>query len=311
MNSLLVHRHTGWLGIGAAFLLAGCVPLLVAAPSGPTPRPTRTPLPWVTAGPSTPGPPGAVTADHATASSPPPEGPPDVILQPGWEVLAPGLELRTAWMWIGSLPDPVEITIIRINPAYYNIRTHYALADPATVADWHARTQAAVLVNGAFFEPNDRVLGLFVEDGQAYSHSFYGHGGMLSVAGDEVLVRSLAYDPVRVDEQFDYAVQGRPMLLHPGGLMADFDLSAEASRRTAIAQDRDGNILFIVNDYGAVSLYALREWLAASPELNLNAAFNLDGGGSTGLALQVGDRSILINSWWGVATAVAAYPKTP
>jgi uncharacterized protein YigE (DUF2233 family) len=225
-------------------------------------------------------------------------------------MLGPGLDLRIGSVWLEGISNAVDIIIIRVNPDYFDIRTHYALYDSATVAGWHERTNAVVLVNGAFFEPGETVLGTFVEDGVTYGVPFVGHGGMLTVVGDEVNIRSLARQPIQPDEQFDYAIQGRPMLLHPGGRMADFDLSAEASRRTVLAQDRDGNILFIVSDFGALSLYALQEWLATSPELNLDAAFNLDGG-STGLALEVGERSLLIDSWWEVATAVAVYPKTP
>jgi len=277
--------------------LLACAPF--SATAAPTPRPTRTPLPTLA-----PIPLGTLDPSGAATPSPPP-----VMPQPGWEQLAPGLELRVAWMWVSGVSGPVEITLVRINPAYYDLRVHYALDEPATVAHWSERTGAAVLINGAFFEPGETVIGLVVEGGEPHGESLPSFGGMLSVSGGEVRVRSLRHNPVQPGETFDYAVQGRPTLLEEGGIPASFNFQPEASRRTAVAQDREGNILFIVNDFGAVSLYALRDWLATTPDLNLNVAFNLDGGGSTGLAIRVGDRVQVIDSWWPVATAVAAYPK--
>ena len=58
-----------------------------------------------------------------------------------------------------------------------------------------------------------------------------------------------------------------------------FDVRA---RRTVIAQDRQGRILFIVTPQGYFSLHQLSAYLTAS-ELDLDIAINLDGGGSTGL----------------------------
>lgn len=295
-----LHGAVRWAVLGSLMLgLTACGSPARAGGYGPTPRPTRTPLPDVT--------PIFIPAGTVL---PPTPAPPDVTLQPGWETLAPGLELRTAWMWVGGVSQPVEITIIRIDPDYFDLKVHEALDDSATVAEWQQRTGATVLINGAFFEPGETVLGLLVENGERHGVPFEGHGGMMTVSGGMVNVRALDEEPLLPGEAFDFAIQGRPMLLNPGGFAADFNLSPEASRRTAIAQDRDGNVLFIVNDYGAVSLYKLRDWLITSPELNISAAFNLDGGGSTGLVVQTGARSIVIDSWWEVATAVAVYPKS-
>jgi uncharacterized protein YigE (DUF2233 family) len=132
---------------------------------------------------------------------------------------------------------------------------------------------------------------------------------MFSVSGDTVSVRSLAQFPVDPSQHFDQALQGRPMLLYPGRFPVGFELDASPGRRTAIAQDQQGRVIFITVDESKVSLYRLRDWLAETTEVDFFVAFNLDGGGSTGLALQAGGQSILIDSEWGVATVLAAYPR--
>ena len=221
----------------------------------------------------------------------------------------PGLELREMQVIVEGVSRPVVVTLARIDPTRFEFRVHYTPDAPATIAEWQARTGATLLINGGFFMTDDRALGLVVVDGESSGVSFDGHGGMLSVTGEEVSIRSLEQFPYRPAEPLDQAVQGRPMLLYPGGIPAEFDLSADLSRRTAVAQDGEGRILFLVNDYGALSLYDLRDWMAAAAELDLTVALNLDGGGSTGFALIAGGRSVLIDSWSAVPDVVALYPK--
>jgi exopolysaccharide biosynthesis protein len=212
-------------------------------------------------------------------------------------------------MWVSGVQGPTPIMILRIDPDYFDFRVHADLEYPRGVAEWQAITGAAALINGAFFEPGDTILGLLVADGAAQGEPFERHGGILTINNDAVAIRSILKQPLEPGEQFENAISGRPMLLYPGGLPVDFDLSPEASRRTVVAQDREGRILFIVNETGTVTLYRMRDWLATSPELNLTTAFNLDGGGSTGLSINMPTKNLLVDSWWGVASALAVYPK--
>jgi len=80
------------------------------------------------------------------------------------------------------------------------------------------------------------------------------------------------------------ALQAFPMLVKPGGELgfgAERENYAKA-RRTVIAQDKDGRILFIVAPFGYFTLHQLSVYLTES-DLNLDIAVNLDGGGSTGI----------------------------
>jgi exopolysaccharide biosynthesis protein len=259
----------------------------------PTPRPTRTPLP-----------PPNPTPSPTPAQSTPTPLPPST-----WERLMPGMEIRSEWIVVSGVGTPIEMTIVRVDPALFDLKVHYNSGDIARVSEWQARTGAVFVVNGGFFQTTKETLGLIVTDGQPYGASFESHGGMLSVSEGGVYIRSLAQFPYLPGESLEEAVQGRPMLLYPGRFPVQFTLSNELSRRTAVGQDSQGRLLFIVNDYGALSLYALRDWLVDDDELDVWAAFNLDGGGSTGMALQVDGRSLLIDSWSLVPSVVALYPR--
>ncbi|MCP4537876.1 MAG: phosphodiester glycosidase family protein, partial [Chloroflexi bacterium] len=66
-------------------------------------------------------------------------------------------------------------------------------------------------------------------------------------------------------------------------------------RRTVVAQDNGGRILLIVAPRGYLSLHETARFLAES-DLDLDVALNLDGGYSSGLWLQAGERSVEIDS---------------
>jgi uncharacterized protein YigE (DUF2233 family) len=188
---------------------------------------------------------------------------------------------------------------------------YYAPDDPATAVGWHARTKALATINGGFFLPNNLTNGLLVMNGKRFGTSFDRHGGMLSVVNDKASIRALAQFPYNRAEPLDQAVQGSPMILYPGGFPVQFDdVQDVADRRTVVAQDRSGRLMFIVADQSVVSLYRLRDWLAAErPDLDLFAAFNLDGGHSTGLVVSAGSQPVSIDSRTRIPAVIALFER--
>lgn len=278
--------------LSLALLLSACN--MPAGPFGAAPAATRTPLP------------------EAAAPVTPSLLPPSATPAPEWEELLPGFELRTMQLWIEGQAAPADVTVIRIDPARAAIRIHYSPGNPVDVSGWQQRLGALLVVNGGFFQTNNQTNGLLFVDGQRYGKTFDRHGGMLAVSGSTVNIRALAQYPYKSDEFFDQAVQGRPMILYPGGFPVQFDdVAADYSRRTAVAQDTQGRILFVVIDRGIVSLYQLRDWMAGQTDLGLFAAFNLDGGYSTGLELNAGGKSLSIKSRAKIPGVIAVYPKQP
>ena len=292
MSRLPLHPGAcGLLALLAALLacnVPGLVPELRSAPLTPTAPP-----------------PAQATATPLAAPSPSPE----LFVDTGWAQIEPGLEFRQLDIpySFGGIPA----TLVRIDPHYYLFRVHYDPTNPLPISAWQIRTGAPFIINGGFFMTDNTTLGMLVSDGQVYGTSFSQHGGMLSLSNGVVDLRSLAQMPYQPGEPLDQAVQGRPMLLYPGRFPAEFDLSPEPSRRTAVAMDWSGHLIFVIVDYGALSLYDLRDWLATTPDLELFSALNLDGGGSTGMALVAGGESILFDSWSEVPSVIAFYPVNP
>jgi uncharacterized protein YigE (DUF2233 family) len=123
-------------------------------------------------------------------------------------------------------------------------------------------------------------------------------------AGD-VSVRWLEASPYDPQEGLAQAIQSFPILVKPGGVMG-FPAEADdgtPARRTVVAQDSQGNVLFIVAPRGYVSLHEVAVFLADS-DLAIDVALNLDGGGSTGLWLAAGDARIGIDSFTPVPSVI-------
>ena len=148
-------------------------------------------------------------------------------------------------------------------------------------------TKAAIVMNGGYYSiDNERYFadGLTISNGVTTGRSFSDFGGMLTVDRGGAELSWLVEKPYRPFESFLAALQSFPMLVLPGGGLG-FGSEREnyaAARRTVIAQDRQGRILFMVAPRGYFTLHQLSLYLTES-NLNLDIAINLDGGGSTGI----------------------------
>jgi uncharacterized protein YigE (DUF2233 family) len=188
---------------------------------------------------------------------------------------------------VETLPNPDRLTIVRLDPAAVDFRVHYDPVSPRPVSGWAERLQSALVVNGGYFTPEDKTVGLIVSGGQSWGTPYGDFAGMFAVTGDgSVSVRWLRDRPFNPNEALREALQSFPVLVKPGGVMgfpADAD-DGRPARRTVVAQDRQGFVLIMVAPRGYLSLHRLAAFLAGS-DLDIDVALNLDGGTSTGLWL--------------------------
>jgi len=246
-----------------------------------TPAATRTAI--VTPVPSlTPA--ATRTATHT------PDPSPTVTLEPtpdpDWSLLQPGLERRVISITNAQNQQVESLYIWRLDQNYFQLDVAHN-ERPKSLDAWQKETNAALVVNGGYFSiNNERYLpdGLTIVNGKASGRSFAGFGGMLAINEVQSELRWLVQKPYNVYEPLHAALQSFPLLVQPGGELgfpAERDNQARA-RRTVIAQDRDGRILFIIAPEGYFTLHQLSVYLTES-DLNLDIALNLDGGGSTGI----------------------------
>jgi len=228
--------------------------------------------------------------------------PPDT----GWQPAHPGLELRSLDVAAGD--DVERVVMARLDPAQVTLRVSYRPGIAYPVSAWAHTTGALLTVNGSYFKEEDAAIGLTVAGGVASGATLPDYAGMLAVAADGAIsvrwLRDRPYDPA---EGLREAVQAFPVLVKPGGVMgfpADGD-DGRASRRTVVAQDREGRILLLMAPRGYLSLHEAAVWLAGS-DLGIDVALNLDGGTSSGFWLKGG---VQFDSFVPVPVVVGVYPR--
>jgi uncharacterized protein YigE (DUF2233 family) len=215
---------------------------------------------------------------------------PDTESEPfsGWRTVARGIERRDMGLPVASQTAQGKAVLVRLDPTVVTFRVHYNPGVPHWLAEWHDQLpQAAVIVNGGFFDETEQAIGLLVSDGALSGQSFVGFGGMFQVAGRGVRVRSLVSEPYQ-GEPLLQAVQAFPMLIDPARMpVLEGDEFDQRARRAWVGQDRAGRIIFGVT-HNWISLAELQRWLLSS-DLDLQVAFALDGGRSAGLLVNVSD----------------------
>ncbi len=253
-----------WMWILAIIMASGCSRVAAPPPTRlvPTRMPTMAPSPVSTALDST---------------------------DTGWIVAADGIEVRSLTI-AGVVPDvATPLYAVRLDPALVRLRVRYTPDAPQPLRTWVATHRPLVAVNGGFFTANNRATALIVTDGEAHGASYAGFGGMLAAsANGRVWIQALRDEPYDPAVPLDQAIQSFPMLIYPGGAVAEITDNGQRARRTVVAMDRAGRLLIIVCPTSAFSLQALAVWLASS-DLEIDRALNLDGGSSSGLFVDAGD----------------------
>ena len=204
----------------------------------------------------------------------------------GWSSLQPGLERRVIGISNNQNQRVESVHLWRLDQKYFRLDVAYD-EKPKSLETWQQETQATLVLNAGYFSvKNERYIpdGLIIVNGKAYGHSFDGFGGMLAIDSSGAELRWLVQKPYNSNEPLQAAIQSFPILVQPGGKLG-FPAEREnhaSARRTVLAQDKDGRILFLVAPEGYFTLHQLSVYLTES-DLNLDIAVNLDGGGSTGI----------------------------
>jgi exopolysaccharide biosynthesis protein len=213
----------------------------------------------------------------------------------GWTLIDSAMEARTMELRAGN--STVPASIIRFDPQAYRVSVKYDPFEPGFLNEWNDALQPLAMINGGFFDENDRATGLVIFDGVARGETYQGFGGMVVInAAGQFELRSLRQQPYDPNEPLQQAMQSAPMLIQPGGEISDLDADEDRSRRSVIAQDRQGRVLLIAVDLPLVTLPELAQALAQS-DLDLDAALALDGGRSTGLYVNSARQRIAVNSF--------------
>jgi uncharacterized protein YigE (DUF2233 family) len=225
-----------------------------------------------------------------------------------WSEAAPGVELRLE-DWKSPAGNEETVTIVRFDLRRVNLTVGYQPNKPLLLSQWMQREKALAVINGGYFDQQHNATGLVISNGQVFGTSYQGFGGMLSVDNQgRIQIRYLSDQPYNANEGLQQATQSAPMLILPGGKRANFNADAASSRRSVVAMDKQGRLLFITSPNEVFTLDELADLLVAS-DLSINVALNLDGGSSTGLYVHAGSQRVAINSLAQLPIVIIVKPR--
>jgi len=212
-----------------------------------------------------------------------------------WTQVAPGIEIRYEH-WKSAGPDEDTVTISRFDPHQFQMSVGYQPDDPLSIANWEKQTGAVALFNGGYFDEHNRATGLVISDGQSNGTSYPDFGGLFAVdAQGNLILRALSQQPYDPNtEQLQEATEASPMLVIDGK-RTQFNANASSSRRTVVALDTAGRLLFIISPGGSFSLDELAD-VVSSSDLQIQTALNLDGGASTDMYIKTANQNVELDS---------------
>lgn len=215
------------------------------------------------------------------------------IRYPEPQVVAPGITLHQRSVELGE--QPTIITIVHIEPEAGTFRVLQDTAKPKAILTWQEETNATIVINGNYFMESMETAGYLISDGEPFGTLKTTYNGMFHVEKGTPAVTTLSRGQYTPTTSTTAALTNFPMLLIDGKNVLS-GRSQTPGRRSVVAEDVDGNILLMATHQSNLTLYELAEFLEQS-DLNIVNALNLDGGGSTGLAVESSSFSFLLDSF--------------
>ena len=170
-------------------------------------------------------------------------------------------------------------------------------------AEFRTAAKAVAAVNGIYFDPEYRPLGLMVSEGKQQSPLRRVDHGVFTIADDGPGLQHAKR--WRRPAGLRFAAECGPRLVVDG---APLSFKPGLARRTAIGFDAEGRVYLVVTS-GVIGLNELAAFLARDKGgLKLRGALNLDGGSSTMFDLHVADLRRSVRSAVLVPTGVAVVP---
>lgn len=225
-----------------------------------------------------------------------------------WQILAPGLEY--AHLTTFSNFENKGFYIFRFDLQHYQLQLAFTQTpqQTASVADLVRANHAVIGINGGFFTPDLKPLGLRIDQGKIKSPlRNTAWWGIFFTRGEQAFI--VAPRAFKADKNINFAVQSGPRLIINGRIPS---LKPGVANRTALGITRDNKIILLVTSHFPLTTDELAAFMQASEAqggLACVNALNLDGGSSTQLYATLNDFTLNIPSFAQVTDAVLVVPR--
>lgn len=234
----------------------------------------------------------------------------DAVAKLQWQPLASGIEYTTVNT---SVTPNGRIHAFRIDLSQNKLDLAFASehhAAATTVKSMAQESHALIAINGGFFTPELKPIGLRIKQGEIKSKlKATSWWGIFLINNNQAhIVAQQDYDN---SKKVEFAVQGGPRLVADGEILQK--LKSGTAERTALGITKNGKIVILVTDNAPLEMSVLADIMSAPEDqngFNCVNALNLDGGSSTQLYAQIGDFNLNISGYSYVTDAVLVKPRS-
>jgi uncharacterized protein YigE (DUF2233 family) len=226
-----------------------------------------------------------------------------------WNVIEDGFEYATYSFSI-SEKERSTIHAFRIDPKKYRLRVAVAADEVkgATAEEFARRDGALLVINGGFFTPEHRSIGLIVNDGKKLTplHKTSWWSIFQIRDGAPSIVTPSGY---KGGADVEMALQCGPRLTVDGAIPK---FKESVSKRSAIGVTRDGKVVIMITDGYGLSMKELAKRMGESPfqgGLGCPNSMALDGGSSSQLYAKIGKLERSIEGLAKVTNGIAVFKK--
>jgi uncharacterized protein YigE (DUF2233 family) len=193
-----------------------------------------------------------------------------------------GLEHRYLVLEDSTSGDRVSVELALFSMKSLKLRVIDQPAEPRLDLDEAMRREKCLAgVNGGYFDPNYKPIGLLIADGKTIAplqHARLLTGVLTASAGKFQILRVGEFSQ---KEKIEAAVESGPMIVDAGKPVGGLEPTRDARRTFAAVTNANRGVLGFCSD---VSLSDLSKILTAqlAADLRIRRALNLDGGSSSG-----------------------------
>lgn len=229
-----------------------------------------------------------------------------------WVRIDEGFEFKSVQVEGEPYESPIKLKALRISLDKFQVRvldTRRFGAGRLAIKDLARKSQALAAVNGGFFQPDYRPLGLMIVDGQEVNPLRNADWGIFLIQGNTArIIHTREYLP---NGSISQALQVGPRLVVNG---RELRMKKQTARRSAVGiTTREKIILLNTNDTDVYAQDLARIFTLPEAEggLECRDALTLDGGPSAQMYAEFKSLKIDIPGRWGVPNGVGVFHRNP
>jgi uncharacterized protein YigE (DUF2233 family) len=229
-----------------------------------------------------------------------------------WQKIDEGFEVMSMQLESQAYGTSSRLKILRINPDRFPIRVIDSRAfgvDRMEIKALARRAQALAAINGGFFLPDYRPLGILIVDGRPANPLRKADWGVFLM--QDKRPRIIHTNEFHIEGSITQALQVGPRLVVEG---KEKIMKKQVARRSALGITRNQQIILLNTEDTEVYLQDLARIFGLPPSeggLDCRDALALDGGGSAQMYAEYKSLNIDIPGQWAVPNGIGVFKKQP